>query len=308
MTTQSKALKYTAYSLFFIVCLIFFFLKGYPVDALAKIHVTEIQNRLNMKMTYTKVERLFPFGISFEGIRLSRENKEGSDPFTLSIKSHQEKFSILSLLFGKVSGNFRTEMLSGTIEGQASWDKSTFWVKDAKGKIDNLNLGKIDWSPYIKVNLTGKLSGNFNADFSVKDLKTFTGEANINLVQGEAGDAKVFGVMVPWFDLGKTQLNIKAEKGEVEVKDCSINSDDLEVQLTGGFTLQPRLAQIKDNFKLSFKPSDKKRSEIEEQIPEELRPLTIGKLDRAKNRSDGFYRYNISRLFSGNPRMTPLRQ
>ena len=81
-------------------------------------------------------------------------------------------------------------------------------------------------------------------------------------MQGRFGNGKAYGVDVPWFGLGKTQINLSIKKGKAEIKTFKVNSDDIEASLDGYFLLQQKMKNLSAHCRLRFKPLQRVRADI----------------------------------------------
>lgn len=303
---RTKIIKGVGYPLFFLVCLIFFLVRGFPVQLIVDDMSRMAQQSLGMKMSMISVATLFPNGAEASGVRLVREAKEDEPKITILLNRLSARISLIGLLAGRKDVSFSSELLDGQIEGRFNLTEE-YW--DLKAEIEAVNLGKLNfWPEVIGQELAGKVTGTVDLHVVPKKIKSTRGELALEVVQGRFGNGKAYGVNVPWFGLGKTQINLSIKKGKAEIKNFKVNSDDIEASLDGYFLLQQKLSNLSAHCRLRFKPSDEKMKEIRTQIPEELQSMFDNGFDKAKGK-DGWYRYSVfGRILAGKPQFRPLKQ
>jgi type II secretion system protein N len=303
---RTKIIKYVGYSLFFLMGLIFFLVRGFPVQIIVDDLSRMARQKLGMKISMQNIATLFPNGAEATGVRLVKETQEGSPKISIMLDRLSARVSLFGLLAGRRDVSFSAELLEGQVEGRFNL-AAEHW--DLKTKLEALNLGKLPlWPELIGYELAGKLTGNVDLHVEPKQIKSTRGELALELVQGRFGNGKAYGVNVPWFGLGKTQINLSVKKGKAEIKTFKVSSDDIEASLDGYFLLQQRIKNLSAHCRLRFKPSDEKMKGIRSQIPEELRGMLDSKFNQAKGK-DGWYRYSVfGRIFAGKPQFRPLKQ
>ncbi|MBW1808172.1 MAG: type II secretion system protein GspN [Deltaproteobacteria bacterium] len=306
---RTKIIKAVCYPLFFLVCLVFFVIQGFPVKVVGELVAKQAKQKLGMKVTINDIDTLFPNGVEATGIRLFKEAKPGKEdalPTSIKIDQLSARISLFGLIGGNKDISFSSDVLSGKLEGDFKLEPEK-WSLQAK--LAGVNLGRLNfWPELIGQDLSGKASGSLNLNVIPKDIKAATGDIVLDLVQGQLGKGKAYGVEIPPISLGKTQINLSILKGKAEIKTFKVASDDIEASLDGYFLLQQKIEHLSAHCRLRFKPSEEKLAEIRNQIPQEFRGLFDGELNKAKGR-DGYYRYSIfGRLFGGKPQFRPLKQ
>jgi len=303
---RTKIIKAVGYPLFFLVCLVFFLVRGFPVQLIVDDLSRMAQHSLGMKMSMVNIATLFPNGAEATGVRLVKEGKEGSPKISIMVERLSARVSLFGLLAGRKDVSFSCEFLGGQVEGRFNLAGENW---DLNAELEAVDLGKLPfWPELIGYELAGKLTGNVDLHAEPKNVKSTRGELALELVQGRFGNGKADGVNVPWFSLGKTQINLSIKKGKAEIKTFKVNSDDIEASLDGYFLLQQKIKNLSAHCRLRFKPSDEKMKEIRSQIPEELQGMVDSKFNQAKGK-DGWYRYSVfGRIFAGKPQFRPLKQ
>jgi len=303
---RTKIIKSVGYPLFFLVCLIFFLVRGFPVQLIVDDMSRMAQQKLGMKMSMVSVATLFPNGAEAKGVRLVQEGKEGSPKITILLDRLSARISLFGLLAGRKDVSFSSDLLGGQVEGRFNLAEENW---DLKARLDAVNLGKLNfWPEAIGQELAGKVTGTVDLHVVPKKIKSTRGELALEVVQGRFGNGKAYGVNIPWFGLGKTQINLSIKKGKAEIKNFKVTSDDIEASLDGYFLLQQKLGNLSAHCRLRFKPSDEKMKEIRSQIPEELQSMFDSGFDKARGK-DGWYRYSVfGRILAGKPQFRPLKQ
>jgi len=301
---KNKILKIAGYCLFFLCCLVFFLLQGFPVEMVGAL----LQNRARaagFKLSYEEIDTLFPNGLEFDTLRLQHPRQEGGS-YSLRLDSASARLSLLSLLGGHKSLSFQVDLLGGSLTG-AFDTRQQGWHLQAT--LAGLRLDKIAfWKELLGQQLKGELGGEVELDWNPRQVKDGSGRIQLQLLGGKIGQGKIYGINLPWVDLGKTQLNLEIKKGKAEIKIFKVQSDDLEGGLDGYLLLQQLLANSSIHCRLRFKPAGELMEKIRKQIPPEFHAMLDRELNRARG-SDGFYRYSIfGRIFSGRPTFRPLRQ
>jgi type II secretion system protein N len=307
---RTKIIKAICYPLFFLICLVFFVIQGFPVKVVGDLMAKQAKQQLGMKVTINEIDTLFPNGVEATGIRLvkdAKSDKEDAQPISIKIDQLSARISLLGLIGGNKDISFSSDVLSGKVEGDFKLDSDNKWSLQAK--LAGVNLGRLNfWPELIGQDVSGKASGNLNLNVIPKDIKAATGDIVLDLVEGQLGKGKAYGVEIPPIGLGKTQINLNIVKGKAEIKTFKVASDDIEASLDGYFLLQQKIEHLSAHCRLRFKPSEEKLTEIRNQIPQEFRGLFDGELNKAKGK-DGYFRYSIfGRLFGGKPQFRPLKQ
>lgn len=301
-----KILKTVGYSLFFLTCLVFFLIRGFPLKLVVEDASRAIEQNLGLKMNLTQVSTLFPNGAEATGVRLTMKGREQDSKISIPLERLAGRVSLLGLITGKKDFSFSTNLLSGKVEGRLILNQGDWQVR---AQLDGVDLGRLDfWPELIGQDLGGKLSGTLELNVFPREVKSTRGEIALELVQGHVGNGKTYGVNLPLFGLGKTQINLDINKGKVDIKAFKIASDDIEASLDGYFLLQQNLKNISAHCRLRFKASEEKLKEIRQQIPPEFRSLLEGEMAKSLGR-DGWHRYSLSgRIFSGKVEWRPLKQ
>ncbi|MBN2494041.1 MAG: type II secretion system protein GspN [Deltaproteobacteria bacterium] len=285
---QSTVAKAIVYPVFFLLCLLFFLVRGFPVQVLTKQVTFEAERRLGLKVQFGSLETLFPNGVEAETLRLIKPaEKEGEAGFSLLVDRAQARISLLGLMFGDKDVSFETELLGGKLSGELELGKDRTRVEC---QLAALNVARLPiWVDLFGLPLAGKLGGDLQLDISQADYKDSKGKIALQLEQAGLGAGKIKGFQVPPISLGKPRLQLKVANGKAEIETFEVNSDDVEASLEGYFLLQKELSRMTSRCKVHFKLSDKKYEEFLAQIPPELQQFATQNVDQARDKDGAFH-------------------
>lgn len=306
MSLRMKVAKYAGYSLFFLLCLFFFLVQGFPVEMIVGRLEQAARTTLQAQLKIDRLSTLFPNGLQAEDVRLSLPGRGHDQVYNLRLDRLVLRTSLLGLLLGRHSFSFQADWLNGKVRGDLAQGGGQWKVK---GEMSELDLGRIPfWAELLGVQLAGKLSASAELRISPPDLKQLEGSLLFHLQQGKLVKGKLYGVELPEVDLGKAEVQFDIQKSKADLKVASVKSEDLDASLEGYLLLQPRAVDITSHCRLRLKPSERLLNEIKTRIPPEFHGLLEGELNRARG-TDGHLRYTIyGRIFGGGASFQPLRQ
>ncbi len=303
---KTKIIQAIGYPLFFFLCLIFFVLRGLPVQAIWDKAATVAAQRAGVKLTAASLSPLFPVGFKALKVRVEKPPEGAEDHgLALGVDKISARVGLFAYLFGRQSLSFQAEMLSGRIAGSVS-------IKGDSQKIDleahDLQLARIPiWKDKLGVDLEGKVEASVDLELSSKDAKASQGSINLQIEKGRFGNGKISILELPWINMGKTEANLLVSKGKAEIKTAKIASDDIDLMVDGYFLLQQRLEQMTANCRIRFKPSEPKMTEIFSKMPE-LKGLVDAQMEPAKG-DDGYFRYSMyGRVIGAKPSFRPQKR
>lgn len=298
---RQRIVRGSLYGLWFLLCLVFFLVKGFPAQVLVERLAIETHKATGMKLSVADADTLFPNGIALSGVRLTSP-EEGENPLSLSAERVSVRVSLLSLLGSTRRLSANAEMFSGRLQGELAWSPEGVSVS---GKLSALDLERLPfWSDWLGLKLGGKLTGSFQLAVNPKNAAEAGGEISLQLEQGKLGDGQVqvpgWGPLtIPWISLGKTELALAIAKGKADIKTFKVASDDVEASADGYFLLQQRLSQASARCKARFKITDdflKRNPKFD---------ILTQRLAEARGQ-DGFYGYSVFGPI-GKPQFKPLR-
>jgi type II secretion system protein N len=286
---QTKLIKFVLYPLFFLLCLVFFLVRGFPIEQVSQGMIHRAETLLGMKITTGGLSTLFPNGVEAVDVRLQKPGEKDGPPLTLTVERVSARIGLLALLTGDKDVSFASELLTGKIEGEVNVGADTVKLSARSYAVD---LEKLPvWKDLLGINLGGKLNATIELDMSKKDIKETKGHVDLNLEAGKVGNGPIqvsgFGPLtLPWISLGKTDVVLEVAKGKADIKSFKVASDDIDGTVDGYFLLQQKLDQISARCKTRFKISDDffKRNPKFEILTQKLAP--------AKGK-DGYYGYTI---------------
>ncbi len=283
---QNAYVRYVVYSLFFLVCLTYFTVMGFPLHLVQGRVEREVERKLGMRMTTGQMEILFPNGVEATNVRLMQEGKEGRPGLAILITRAKARLSLLSLLGGSKDISFTAELLNGKVEGDLSLGAER---QEIDARISALDLGRLPvWQDLLGLQLAGKITGKLDLSLVPKDMKASQGTIELALEQGALGEGNIKGLTTPPISLGKTQANLEITKGKAEIKSFQVRSDDIEASLDGYFYIKQKLDQASAHCNLRFKPSTGFLSKN----PKFKDIISLSGMNRAKD-NEGFFAYQV---------------
>ena len=296
---QSTVVKIIVYPLFFLACLVFFVIQGFPIGVVQGRIEREAQRKLGMKMSTGSMEIMFPNGVEAENVRLMKEGEEGKPGLAILIPRASGRISLLGLLSGSKDVSFSADLLNGKLEGDLSLNEAGSKVA---AQVYGLDLGRLPiWQDLLGLNLAGKVTGKVDLTINPQNIKETKGTIRLSLEKGSLGEGKIRGLSTPAISLGKTEATLEIAKGKAEFKTFQVRSDDIEANLDGYLLLQPKLSQLSARCNLRFKPSE----DFLGRNPKFADIIKLAGLNRAKDQN-GFFSYSVyGRL--DHPQFRPAR-
>ncbi len=283
---QNRAIRATVYVLFFLLCLVFFTVQGFPIGIVQGKIEREAQRRLGMKMTTGSLEILFPNGVEATNLRLMKEAEEGKPGLALLVSHATARISLLGLLTGSRDLSFSAELLAGKLDGRVKIAEDQQRIE---ADLYALDLGRLPvWQDTLGLPLAGKVTGRVDLTLSPQDIKESRGTIELALEQGSLGEGTIRGLSTPAISLGKTQAALEITKGKADIKSFQVRSDDIEASLEGYFLLQKSLQQLSARCKLRFRPSD----DFLNRNPKFKDLINLSGINRAKDK-DGYFSYSV---------------
>lgn len=228
-------------------------------------------------VTMNKVSLWRLSGVSVDGLKVMWPAGAKSLPLTLSVDSLKGRAGIFSLLTSKRQFSVKGNFYGGTLDAQVGVSK-TSGLSNISLSLEKLDLAKLDFletvvgSPlkgllHIDADISAASQMSKDGDGTVKLIldKASFGPGNINLPPG----GFVSSIAVPEIKLGKLNLELSLEKGQLNSKSVTLNGGDLEadVKLTiilgrsihntriegnGWFSLKKEFVAANETFKMLF--------------------------------------------------------
>ncbi len=283
-----KILKGVAYTLFFLLCLAFFVVQGFPVQLVADRVTQDLRQRHGIKLTTGSLTTSFPAGVRADEVRLVKESPDDTPGLVIPIERLDASISLLGLLAGRRDVSYRVELFSGRVEGEArlaEGDKPAF-----KATLSELDLAKLPvWKDLLGLELAGRLSGVVDLELDPKDMRTATGTVGLSLEQGVLGEGSIKGLSIPRIALGRTQLDVVLAKGKADIRTFKVQSDDLEASLAESYLLlQKDLGQTNARGKVRFRLTE----DFLAKNPKFKDIIQLAGLNQARA-DDGFFSYQV---------------
>jgi len=295
----NTVVRYLIYSLFFLLCLVYFTVTGFPLQLVQGQLERAVERRLGMRMTTGQMEVLFPNGVEATNVRLMQDGQEGRPGLAILVSRARARVSLLGLLSGSKDVAFSAELLNGKVEGNVSIDEKR---QKIDARLSSIDLGRLPiWQEMIGLPLAGRITGTVDLTLVPADIKASQGNIELALEQGALGEGSIRGLSTPPISLGKTQATLEIAKGKAEIRSFQVRSDDIEANLEGYFWIKKRLDLATAHCKLRFKPSVGFLSKN----PKFKDLISLSGMNRAKD-NEGFFTYSINGRLD-HPQFRPAR-
>jgi hypothetical protein len=304
---RKRILNISLYSLFSLVCLFFFLVRGFPIQILADDLKSSLERDLGVKITTSSMAVLFPNGVKATDVRLIKPGREDAPGVTMLLDMVKVRISLLGLLIGHRNVSFRSELFSGSLDGTIGLDSERVRVDT---QIEHIDLKKFPLlSDILGTKVTGDFSGAVELSFTTRDLKTAKGAIQLDLDNAGIGEETVSegaggssGFTIPPVRLGKVQINIQVDNGKAELKTFKQQSDDLEANVEGYILLAQSFSQFTQNCRVRFKPS----AGFLNKNPKFQAVIDLGGMSDSKDQQ-GYMAYKVTGKLT-NPQFQPVKR
>ncbi len=159
-------------------------------------------------------------------------------------------------------------------------------------KLGGIDLSRAGMKEAFGADLKGLLRATADLDVDPTDISKATGQIDLDL-----RDAVISGSL-PKINAGEIDGLIKLEAGKATVDHLSVNGEDVEADVDGTITLNPRLLYSAPqlNVKFKLKPAFTERDELAKSIK-----VILFQQFNANPDSQGFYHLTLEGLL-GNPK------
>jgi type II secretion system protein N len=209
----------------------------------------------------------FP-GIVAEGVRLvvdappAPEGEKQPPPQYLEAEEVFVSTSAIGLLAGAREASFGVRALGGEISGSASDSEA---ARRFELELDGVNPGAIpQLATAIGLPLSGRLSGHVSLELPEGNVTRTEGTVDVaaeDLVLGD-GKTKIQGMIeLPELHMGAFKLKAQITGGRVKIEECTAQGRDVDLSLTGGLRLRPRLENSVTDMELKFSFSEKYKTQ-----------------------------------------------
>jgi type II secretion system protein N len=268
-----KVLRWIGYVAAYLLAFALFAYVSFPYERLRSYVVANYnasqtgaeQNRLEIdSLTWSW---RFP-GIVAEGVRLVLEAPPAPDgekqppPQYLEAEEVFVSTSAVGLLAGAREASFGARALGGEISGWASDSEAS---RRFELELDGVNPGAIpQLATAIGLPLSGRLSGHVSLELPEGNITRAEGNVDVaaeDLTLGD-GKAKIQGMIeLPELQMGAFKLKAQITGGRVKIEECVAQGRDVDLSLTGGLRLRPRLENSVTDMELKFSFSDKYKTQ-----------------------------------------------
>lgn len=284
-----KVLKWSAYGVGYVAALIFFAYVSFPYDRLKHHLITSYHaSQTGPDKDRLEIDDLtwswrFP-GIVAEGVRLElADNKArraaastitasdeaeaaapAAPPEVLSADEVFVRVSPLALLTGERAVSFSAEALGGSLHGTARESEAAQALT-----LDFENLDPSGIPQLVKViglPVRGQLSGRVQLELAEGKLARADGTLELEGRDLQVGDgqAKIRDMIaLPPIEIGELKVKAEITAGRLKINEFAATGRDVELALSGGVRLRPKLDSSLAELELSFSFSDKYKGQNE---------------------------------------------
>jgi type II secretion system protein N len=253
-------LKWTAYPLFFLLCLVFFAYKTFPYERLADLLTREAQSR-GYDLEIADLTHSGLTGLSFDGVRLVfPSDDEATPPAEITFEELTVSTSLFSLMSDNKSYSFDAELGGGEAYGDILLGAD---LLDVDVEIEDINLETLPGiREFTKVPLAGTLNGEIVLVMP-SEVEDSTGNVAITIEALNVGDGESQVEIPGWggltldrADLGNLDLVATIEDGEARIERATAHGKDLELDVLGRVRLLRPLKKSELNLMLRVKIQD----------------------------------------------------
>lgn len=280
------ALNLSAGLFFFIFFLFLFF----PFETFIKNSLSQIEKQSGgaYRVTFKEINPNILFKSVIKDLEIRRRTGNQEE-----VLVHFPEFRIgvkyLALLGDELKGSFEASNKNGGVEGDFDLESQKTSVEI---NFDQFNLKHLPGLEiWTHVPITGQISGLVKAVFVKNQINQHTLSAELKFEKLKLPASKLepvqgFELELPEMDLAATEpfkIQMKLEKGTLDIKQFHIPGPDVKVNLSGNIRLNPRFALSRLDVNGDFFLSEK----VEKAIP------LIVVLEKQKG-ENGLYPLNLS--------------
>jgi type II secretion system protein N len=309
MINREKALLFTGYSAFFVLCFFVFAYWTFPYDRLAAFLTDKVAQS---GMGYTiEVGELSPYwftGVELENVKLRKQGNEEAPPpepgkppvdNAFHIKEARVRMGIFALLLGNRSVSFDAELEQGEIDGSYAESGEEKHLDATLSQVDIGKLGLLD--SVISLPVKGTMEGDFDLTLG-KDPTRSTGTAKLrihNLTIGD-GTAKLKvgsmgGLTIDPVEAGNVTVEFDVKEGLGTVKKLSNDGKDISLEGSGEVHLSEPLSRSRMDVTLRLMINDSYRNKTPrtKTLMSLLDGVTVPQVRAAKT-PDGAFQYRLA--------------
>ena len=258
--------RWMGYSIFFLLCFVFFAYKTFPYDRLADRLIQEAQAS-GYELEIIDLTNSGLTGLTFENLRVTLPSEgEDAPPVDVVFEELTVSASLFSLVSDTKSYNFDAELAGGEAEGELVLGENNMEI-DAE--LDDIDLEALPiLRKFAKVPLAGMLNGEI-ALAMPSEVAESTGNVEITIEGLHVGDGKSKldipgwgGLTLDKADAGNLELVATIEEGSANIERATSHGKDLELDVLGRVRLLRPLKRSELNlmFRLKIQDAYKNRS------------------------------------------------
>lgn len=317
-----RALKWSAYPIFYFFCLLLFGVMTFPFDRLKDRLLAEIGKQSKGKsapvITIDKMDSYWISGVEVEGIKVRLPADEtpaarGAGAYgmpapppakdsVIDVKEAHARARFLPLLIGRVQLDFWASVFGGEVEGSAP-------LGTTKGDVDltvtDVMLSEVDpLQNLLGVPIEGRVNGTLSLSPTDGKFNKASGklELSIKNIAVSDGKTKIQGLLaIPTAKIDELAIAGEAEKGVLKITKLTAGGPDLELDGEGKINVREPWMEssldlyIKFRFTDAYRGKDSTTKSILGEPGSTSTPLIemqVAKLKKAK-RPDGFYGFHV---------------
>ena len=246
---NSRAPKFIATIVFFLLFLALFIYLTFPTEALKKRVESEIDNNTGFHAEIDSIS-FSPFlKLSINGLRLDKRAKD----ISIQVDELKIKPSVLSLLLDNKSVPFEAKIGEGKVDGKVVFGAETNSLNSVRAELKNIHTDLI--SSFTKSGadspeFDGNIDGVVNVDFGQRNTQDVSGSFNFTSDNMSISKLTFEGFTLPSYKNLLVNLNGKIEKKKTVIDELSFENNDFDLLMVGSM---PLIWEIKKGGKLDLR-------------------------------------------------------
>jgi len=251
-STVRKVFGFVGWSLFTVICLVFFTLIKVPQ---AKIH-NYVVGMLNQQLAPSQIrfsadegQINIGFGVSYvmTGVQLTKVDSGK----ILRLKQIQVSPSLIALAQGRMGSHFLIDEGSGSLNGHFYTHGDEM---DAEFQTDGINLGKIGVLPFSAgIEGTAEVKGNVKVQGNMRSMSSFTGNVDLNLAKIVIDQQSFMGFSIPRLAISDGVVKIDIQSGKALFRSVRLGKAGSNDDLFCSFDGDIKLGKTADASELNLK-------------------------------------------------------
>ena len=235
------------WTLYTIVCCVFFLLLTFPTDVLLQRVVRGATRSLPVRLHYTHGEMTWWGSCRLREVEMTY----GTGP-AVKIAHLAVQPSLVGLMLGRLWPlSFTAKLYGGTLSGTVTLDASGHSVQVAAQRLDLRVL------PLSGITKGGEVQGLLSGEGEVRgngaDLFSWQGQVALAVTEGALRAGSVSGFPLPPLSSVEAQLRATVKNGLIDIADFTLQADNAEARLHGSMSLATPLPMSTLNLQMTAK-------------------------------------------------------